>query len=130
MHNDHTKHTGMLRKKFRQVLLPDASLQRGLFGISDVPGHIVAILAATPGDFTKKFGVVFQATFDNLDDLIIAVFEFDEDSSRFSLQRHNGLPKGETEVTVSALIGDHAALLARIFEALGMEERDILWIQS
>src|SRR5438552_2973948 len=78
---------------FSQVPLRPEQLERGLAASSneEVPSVPITMLAADCADLESRCGIHFHDSFDNLDDVKVAVVQL-QDGPRLTLLRHRGSP--------------------------------------
>ncbi|GEM_PF-4406794 len=93
----------------RQILLSPEDLSRGLFDRvnCDIPGVNSALIARSPVHLAEEFGLTFADSFDDLDDLKIAVPEISTGVA-FALIRHRGIPVAETEIWLDRADANHS----------------------
>jgi hypothetical protein len=134
---------------FRQVLLPMAQLVCGLTRRDEpaptneemVPWEPIAILVPEPDELHVLSGITFQDTFDQLDDLKVAVLDLIS-GRRVALVRHTQNNASGTEVHVlpqqftsatdlpgimTAIDQHQDALITETLDALGIEAAEVSW---
>jgi hypothetical protein len=117
----------MLREH-RQRQLSLKQLREGLAG-ANLPGEPVAHIKLAPAEVAARYDLSFQDSFDNLDDLKIALVEF-PDSRRIALVHHNGFPRDETELYADQQDWKHHDIVPDVLGRLGIPESNLSWRQT
>lgn len=114
--------------QYKQIHLPEAQLHRGLSG-ANVPGEPVAYLKLTPSYLARRYGLTFQDSFDNLDDLKIAIIEFGS-GKRVALVHHKGFPDDETQLYMDRSDWQRGDEIPIVLKLLGISEAALSWRQD
>jgi hypothetical protein len=118
--------------RFHQLHLEPAILEGGAFSQKDVtvPWEPVATLAWRPETFTDKLGIKFQESFDDLDDLLLAVLEL-WTGRQIALVEYPRSPNPDTIVQVTGETGTSTSdILKEVTDALGLMPSDVTWQRS
>lgn len=112
----------------RQIHLGEERLTRGLFDKAAAPLPRVdsALLRRSPEDIGRKFGVRFEASWDDLDHLEIALLQIDG-GPQFALVRHRGAPVDGTEVWLHPEEWNRPGVLEAVLTELDVPPGDVLW---
>lgn len=117
-----------MSREHKQIRISEHQLKEGL-ATADLPGEPVAYLTFTPADLAHRYDLTFQDSFDNLDDLKIALLEFPS-GRRVAFIHHNGFPLDETEIYLDRDDWAREDILPDVLDALRIPERTISWHQS
>lgn len=113
-----------MQQEYDPITIPSSDLESGLAS-TDLPGESVAHIRLAPDDLQRRYNVAFQQSFDNLDDLVIALIE--AGGNRFALIHHDGMPADETEVYADREAWERRDLVEDFLNALRLRDTDVLW---
>lgn len=86
----------------------------------------VATLKLGPAEISKRLGLSFETTRDDLDELEAAVFR-DTTGQQFALVRHRHQPNPGTDILINENLRDLSAALRDALRALRLEPKDLQW---
>jgi hypothetical protein len=91
-----------------------------------IGGEPIAVLNAEPDELLRRFGLNFQQSYDDLDEVQVAVLELGSDR-RVTLTRHRGSPTQGTVVEALPAEIAHGDVLAQLGTALELKREDFAW---
>lgn len=94
-----------------------------------MPGEPIAYLDASPGELAQRLHLEFQDSFDNLDNLQIALLEIPS-GRHIALIHHYGLPENVTELYVDGHEWRQHDVLDDVLDALGIVKDEVAWRQE
>lgn len=86
-----------------------------------------AVLRLEPAELTNHYRLRFAESHDDLDRFVAALVETEE-GSNFALVRHIGAPGPGTEVWIDEECDDPRNQLAKLLDALDLDETDLTWV--
>ncbi|MGB8353864.1 MAG: hypothetical protein WCD79_08270 [Chthoniobacteraceae bacterium] len=107
-----------MSESFEQLYLGD--IERGL-------AKSIAVLALEPKDITKKTGIKFEITKDDLDYLDAALIR-SSSHKQYGLIRHHHAPFGGVEIVTNEKSQTLANDLDEVLNILGLAAADLNWI--
>lgn len=124
------KRSGQPRKSIRQVPIPPEILQQGAFGPHNnlLPWGPLATVRCRPDALSRALNIEFQDSFDDLDDLRVALVEVGQSGRPVALVQHLNAPVSDTIIHVKA--DDRLsveALVDEVITGLGIDVSDVTW---